>query len=123
MGFIEETINKLKLPEDDFDDFVEEDTNQDEVQENMEKPKFSFHLKKYIDSKRNDYILKKLQKKTDEILFFREDMRKIADLSIIRAALQKRLDEGETLDDILPEAFATVIEAISRVKSGIELTP
>ena len=31
------------------------------------------------------------------------------------AQFKKRLEEGETLDDLMPEAFATVREAASRV--------
>lgn len=126
---MEKAINTMKLPEidefDDVSDIADVDNIYDinDFEEKDEKPKFSFHLKKYIDSKKNNHTIKKLQKKTDEILSFREQMRDVEDLSMIRTSLQKRLDHGETLDDILPEAFAAVIEAVSRVKPGIELTP
>lgn len=123
MSLIEKAIDQMRLPEiDEFDDDFDVVESVIEEEKN-ERPKFSFHLKKYIESKKNNHNLKKLQKKTDEILSYREEMRNVDDLSTVRKALQQRLDHGETLDDILPEAFAAVIEAVSRVKPGIELTP
>lgn len=46
---------------------------------------------------------KKYEKKTDD------------ELKAMTPALKKRLEEGETIDDILPEAFATAREAARRV--------
>ena len=65
----------------------------------------------------SDHELKLIQPKIDKILALRETMVAMSDEDL-KAQTQKfkdRLSQGETLDDILPEAFATVREAARRV--------
>ena len=60
--------------------------------------------------------LKKINKIVDEIEALQDDMKKLKDLEI-KAKTQEfkdRLSKGETLDDILPEAFALAREACTR---------
>ncbi|AKG21659.1 preprotein translocase subunit SecA [Calothrix sp. 336/3] len=61
--------------------------------------------------------LKKYQPYITEINLFEEDIQKLSDeeLKGKTAEFQQRLGKGETLDDILPEAFAVVREAGRRV--------
>ncbi|NNC72105.1 MAG: preprotein translocase subunit SecA [Sphingomonadaceae bacterium] len=64
----------------------------------------------------NDRYLKKTQTIVDEINAMEPQMQALADddLSGQTGRLKERLAAGETLDDILPEAFATVREAAVR---------
>ncbi len=65
----------------------------------------------------NDARLKKLEKTLDAVDALEEEYRKLTDEQL-RAKTQEfkaRLAKGETEDDILPEAFATVREAADRV--------
>ena len=65
----------------------------------------------------NDAQLKKLQKPTDAVMALEEEYRGLTDAQL-RAKTDEfrdRLAKGETEDDILPEAFATVREAADRV--------
>ena len=61
--------------------------------------------------------IKKLQKTADAVDSLSEKYKAMTndELSGITAVLKKRLEEGETLDDILPDAFAAVREADDRV--------
>ena len=61
--------------------------------------------------------LRKLNRILQEVKGFGEQMKKLSDrqLSNLTVAFRKRLDKGESLDDILPEAFAAVCEADRRV--------
>ncbi|MCQ2518216.1 MAG: preprotein translocase subunit SecA [Lachnospiraceae bacterium] len=61
--------------------------------------------------------LKRIYGIVDSIEAMRDDMMALSDeeLKAKTPALKKKLEEGKTLDDILPEAFATVREAARRV--------
>lgn len=65
----------------------------------------------------NDRIVKKLKPTVDAINGFESALKSLGDdgLKAQTPKLQGRLAAGETLDDILPEAFATVREASRRV--------
>jgi len=60
---------------------------------------------------------KKIQRKANRVFQYEEPFRKLSDsdLKAMTPALKKRLQDGETVDDILPEAFATAREAGRRV--------
>ena len=62
-------------------------------------------------------ILKRLEKKVKEVNALADKYKamKVAELKAQTAELKKRLEKGETLDAILPDAFALVREASSRV--------
>ena len=64
----------------------------------------------------NDRILTRLQVKVDAINAAEADIQKLSDddLKGQTAKFRTRLEAGETLDDILIEAFATVREAAVR---------
>ena len=61
--------------------------------------------------------LKLINKTIDKIESLRPEMQKLSDLELREKTTEfkKRLSEGETLDDILPEAYAVVREAGKRV--------
>ncbi|MBR6478710.1 MAG: preprotein translocase subunit SecA, partial [Lachnospiraceae bacterium] len=61
--------------------------------------------------------LKKVTPLVDKIEAMRDDMMAMSDEALREKTqeFKKRLAEGETLDDLLPEAFATVREAARRV--------
>ncbi|MCQ2493993.1 MAG: preprotein translocase subunit SecA [Lachnospiraceae bacterium] len=61
--------------------------------------------------------LKRINPIADKIEALQPEMQAKSDddLKAMTPYLKKRLDQGETLDDILPEAFATVREAAKRV--------
>ncbi len=61
--------------------------------------------------------IKLIRKQVDRILSMDDQMQKLSDdeLKGKTEEFKERLDKGETLDDILPEAFATVREAADRV--------
>ena len=65
----------------------------------------------------SDRELKKIKPIVDKILGLEAEYAAMSDeqLKAMTPALKARLDQGETLDDILPEAFATVREAAWRV--------
>ncbi len=65
----------------------------------------------------NDAKLRKLDKTLAAVLALEEEYRRLTDeqLQAKTAEFRRRLQEGETEDDILPEAFATVREAADRV--------
>ena len=67
-----------------------------------------------------DYSSKQIKKMNpikDQVLALEETYRAMSDeeLKAVTPALKERLANGETLDDILPEAFAACIEASDRV--------
>ena len=61
--------------------------------------------------------LKKLYKILREVRSHREQMAALSDeqLSHLTAVFKERLAEGETLDDLLPEAYAAICEADFRI--------
>ena len=61
--------------------------------------------------------LKRITSVVDKIESLRPDMQALSDEELCGKTREykKRLQEGETLDDLLPEAFATVREAANRV--------
>ena len=65
----------------------------------------------------NDALLKKLKKPVDDVMALEEAYKKLTDeqLQAKTAEFRARLQNGETEDDLLPEAFATVREAADRV--------
>ena len=77
---------------------------------------FSSILRKVFGS-RNDRLLKKLQKNVDAINALEAEYEKLSDeaLRAKTAEFKQRLEKGETLNDIMHEAFATVREASKRV--------
>ncbi|WP_346992961.1 preprotein translocase subunit SecA [Alteromonas gracilis] len=77
---------------------------------------FSSILRKVFGS-RNDRLLKKLRKNVDAINALEAEYEKLSDeaLKAKTDEFKARLEKGETLDDILNEAFATVREASKRV--------
>ena len=65
----------------------------------------------------NDTQLKKLDKPVEAVMALEDEYRKLTDeqLQAKTAEFKARLANGETEDDLLPEAFATVREAADRV--------
>ena len=65
----------------------------------------------------NDTQLKKLEKPVEAVMALEDEYRKLTDeqLQAKTAEFKERLAKGETEDDLLPEAFATVREAADRV--------
>ena len=78
-------------------------------------------LKKMLGSG-NDAKLKKLEKTVDAVMALENEYRALTDeqLQAKTDEFRRRLNNGETEDDILPEAFATVREAADRV---LEMRP
>jgi preprotein translocase subunit SecA len=76
----------------------------------------SFFLKRIFGSK-NDRELKRLAPLVDAITALEPELRKLSDAELAAKTPQfkERLDQGEPLDDLLPEAFAVVREASLRV--------
>ncbi|MBY8823171.1 preprotein translocase subunit SecA [Sphingomonas colocasiae] len=74
-------------------------------------------IAKAIFGSSNDRYVKSLDKIVARIAGFEPSISALSDeaLSAQTAAFRARLDAGETLDDLLPEAFATVREAAKRV--------
>ena len=73
-------------------------------------------LKRFLGDN-NDKEVKRLRAKVDEINGFEEGLKNLSDSSLARCTdkFRDHLAEGETLDDILPEAFAVVREASRRI--------
>ena len=61
--------------------------------------------------------LKQLRKRTDAINAFQDEMKALSDSKLKAKTddFKQRIEKGESLDDILPEAFAVVREAATRV--------
>lgn len=72
-------------------------------------------LKKIYDNDRRE--LKKFEKLATKVESLADEYEKLSDeqLQAKTTEFRKRLDNGETLDDILPEAFATAREGAKRV--------
>ena len=72
-------------------------------------------LSKIFGSK-NDRELKRMSKIVQKVSALEQDMEALSDAELAsrRTWFKERLDGGESLDDILPEAFATVREAGKR---------
>jgi len=75
-------------------------------------------LKKLFGS-RNDRIVRNYSKIVEKINSFEEALNKLDDASLQgkTAEFRSRIDQGESLDSLLPEAFAVVREASQRVLS------
>ena len=73
-------------------------------------------LKKIVGSK-NDRDLKKLQQQVDAINALEPSTQSLSDADLKAKTLEfrSRLEKGETLDDLMNEAFAVVREAAMRV--------
>ncbi|NEP16160.1 MAG: preprotein translocase subunit SecA [Leptolyngbya sp. SIO4C1] len=65
----------------------------------------------------NTRKLRRYQPDVKEVSLFEEDMQALSDEALAgkTAEFRQRLEQGETLDDLLPEAFAVVREASRRV--------
>ena len=66
---------------------------------------------------RSQREIKKIQPTVDKILALEDEYKALPEeaLKAKTAEFKNRLDQGETLDDLLPEAFAAVREAADRV--------
>jgi preprotein translocase subunit SecA len=73
-------------------------------------------LKKIVGSK-NDRELKRLQQAVDHINSLESGVKELSDVELTAKTIEfrDRLQQGETLDDLLSEAFAVVREAAVRV--------
>ena len=73
-------------------------------------------LKRFLGDN-NDREIKRMREIVDVINGFEQEMQSQTDdqLAGRTVKFRERLDNGESLDDLLPEAFATVREASSRV--------
>lgn len=74
-------------------------------------------LVRSVFGSRNDRFLKKLGKKIGAINVLEDELAKLSDeqLALKTTEFRERLASGETVDDLLPEAFAVVREAGKRV--------
>lgn len=74
-------------------------------------------LKRFFDDEAKE--MKKYRVIADEVMMLDEDMQKLSDeeLKAKTKEFRERLEKGETLDDILVEAFAVVREASHRVNN------
>ncbi len=65
----------------------------------------------------SEHELKRIQPLVDKVLYLRDSMMALSDeeLTAKTREFKKRYNDGETLDDLLPEAYATVREAARRV--------
>jgi preprotein translocase subunit SecA len=73
-------------------------------------------LIKKIFGSRNDRTLRRMEKTLGTINFFEKEMKLLSDekLKAKTAEFKSRIEAGETLDDLLPEAFALVRETSVR---------
>jgi len=71
----------------------------------------------------NEKEIKRMQPFVEEINAFDPAMTSMSDVKLTAKTkeFQRRLEEGETLDDILPEAFAVVKETARRLKENATL--
>ncbi|MDO9240477.1 MAG: preprotein translocase subunit SecA, partial [Methylicorpusculum sp.] len=74
-------------------------------------------LVKIVIGSRNDRLIKKKRKLVKKINALAADYEKLSDEELKAKTLEfrERLDKGVTIEDLIPEAFATVREASSRV--------
>ena len=75
------------------------------------------NLIKAIFGNYSEKEIKRIMPLRDKVLGLVEEYRALSDTELRNktAEFKKRLSEGETLDDILPEAFAACREAADRV--------
>ena len=68
--------------------------------------------------------LKRIYPLVDKVESYRDSMQKLSDEELRNKTKEykERLEKGETLDDLLPEAFATVREAAKRVLGALPRT-
>ena len=80
------------------------------------------NIAKKIFGSRNDRLLKQYRKSVAKINALEEQMKALsdADLQAKTAEFKQRLANGQTLDDILVEAFAVCREASRRVTTRSE---
>ena len=73
-------------------------------------------LKKVIGDTNQKYV-KKLEKKAEKIEVFYEDIQALSDEDLARKTeeFKERYQQGEKLEQLLPEAYAVVAEASTRV--------
>ncbi len=73
-------------------------------------------LAKTLFGSENDRVLKKMQASVDAINALEPQLEKLSDEELVARTpwLQERIQNGETLDDLLVEAFATVREGSKR---------
>jgi len=64
----------------------------------------------------NDRLIKKLEPTVEQINRLEPELAQLSDAALRARTgeLKERLEKGETLDDLLPDAFATVREAAKR---------
>lgn len=76
-----------------------------------------FGILKRLLGDNNDKELKRMQKIVEKINSYEDELHNLSDASLSRSTekFRERLAAGETLDDLLPEAFAVVREASVRV--------
>ncbi len=69
-----------------------------------------------IFGSRNDRLVKKMGRVVDQVNAFEDAIKALSDeeLKAKTAEFRQRYADGETLDEMLPEAFATVREASVR---------
>ncbi len=74
-------------------------------------------ITKKIFGSRNDRLIRQYSKTVEKVNAFEPEMEKLSDaeLQAKTAEFRSRLDNDETLDSLLPEAFAVVREAAKRV--------
>lgn len=72
-------------------------------------------LKKWVESDKR--VQKRLDRLADKVEAYKDEYSQLsdADLQAKTPAFKARLKDGETLDDILPEAFAVAREGAKRV--------
>lgn len=72
-------------------------------------------IKKWVESDKRE--VKRMSKTADKVAAYADEYAKLsdADLQAKTPEFKARLQQGETLDDILPEAFATAREGAKRV--------
>jgi preprotein translocase subunit SecA len=75
------------------------------------------HFLEKIFGNLNDKEISKLMKKVEEIEALEDEIEKLKDIELQAKTIEfkERIEKGETLDDILSEAFAVVREAAKRV--------
>src|SRR5919199_3739681 len=75
-----------------------------------------FNFLKKIVGESNERVIKQLTPLVDEIEELKDEFRALSDEQLREktAEFKQRLADGETLDDLLPEAFAAVREAARR---------
>lgn len=72
-------------------------------------------IRKWVESDARE--VKRIGKIADKVMSYADDFAKLSDeeLQAKTPAFKERLAQGETLDDILPEAFAVAREGARRV--------